>query len=93
GSLGPVGPLLADGFGVDRLYEAAIVRPVTALSRLVVAGDRDVVHAYVRGTGSAVRALGRVPQAAQAGRVQSYVTAGLAFVVVLALAGAGAAWW
>jgi hypothetical protein len=51
------------------------------------------VHAYVRGTGSAVRALGRVPQAAQAGRVQSYVTAGLAFVVVLALAGAGAAWW
>jgi NADH-quinone oxidoreductase subunit L len=92
-SLGPVGPLLADGFGVDRLYEAAIVRPVTALSRLVVAGDRDVVHAYVRGTGSAVRALGRVPQAAQAGRVQSYVTAGLAFVVVLALAGAGAAWW
>ena len=33
------------------------------------------------------------PQAAQAGRVQSYVTAGLAFVVVLALAGAGAAWW
>jgi hypothetical protein len=34
-----------------------------------------------------------VPQAAQAGRVQSYVTAGLAFVVVLALAGAGAAWW
>ncbi|MET0522978.1 MAG: proton-conducting transporter membrane subunit, partial [Jiangellaceae bacterium] len=93
GSLGPVGPLLADGFGVDRLYEAAIVRPVTALSRLVVVGDRDVVHAYVRGTGSAVRALGRVPQAAQAGRVQSYVTAGLAFVVVLALAGAGAAWW
>jgi NADH-quinone oxidoreductase subunit L len=92
-ALGAARPLLLDGFGVDRFYDAAIVRPATALSRLVVAGDRDVVHAYVRGTGGAVRALGRVPQAAQAGRVQFYVAAGLAFVVVLALAGAGAALW
>ena len=92
-ALGPARLLFADGFGFDRFYDTAIVRPARALSRLVVVGDRDVVHAYVRGTGGAVRALGRVPQAAQAGRVQSYVTAGLAFVVVLALAGAGAALW
>jgi NADH-quinone oxidoreductase subunit L len=91
--LGPVRRLLLTGFGVDRLYDAAIVRPLTALSRLVVVGDRDVVHAYVRGTGGVVRALGLVPQAAQAGRVQSYVAAGLTFVVVLAIAGAGAALW
>jgi NADH-quinone oxidoreductase subunit L len=89
--LGPVRPLLLTGFGVDRIYDAAIVRPLTALSRMVVVGDRDVVHAYVRGTGGVVRALGRIPQAAQAGRVQSYVAAGLTFVVVLAIAGAGAA--
>jgi NADH-quinone oxidoreductase subunit L len=92
-ALGHARPLLLDGFGVDRVYDNAIVRPATALSRLVVVGDQDVVHAYVRGTGAAVRALGRVPQAAQAGRVQSYVAAGLAFVVVLAVAGAGAALW
>jgi NADH-quinone oxidoreductase subunit L len=90
-ALGRARPVLLAGFGIDRLYDTVFVRPATALSRLVVVGDRDVVHAYVRGTGGVVRALGRVPQAAQAGRVQSYVAAGLAFVVVLAVAGAGAA--
>jgi NADH-quinone oxidoreductase subunit L len=92
-ALGTARPLLLDGFGFNWLYDTVIVRPATALSRLVVVGDQDVVHAYVRGTGGAVRALGRVPQAAQAGHVQSYVTVGLAFVVVLAVAGAGAALW
>jgi NADH-quinone oxidoreductase subunit L len=92
-ALGRARQPLADGLGIDRIYDTAIVRPARALSRVVVVGDRDVVHAYVRGTGKAVRAVGRVPQAAQTGRVQSYVTAGLAFVVVLALAGAGAALW
>ncbi len=92
-ALGAARLVLVEGFGFDRLYETAIVRPATAMSRLVIVGDRDVVHAYVRGTGVAVQALGRVPQAAQGGRVQSYVTAGLAFVVVLALAGAGAELW
>jgi NADH-quinone oxidoreductase subunit L len=92
-ALGRAAPVFADGFGVDRVYDLLFVRPATALSRLVVVGDHDVVHAYVRGTGRAVRALGGVPQAAQAGHVQAYIAAGLAFVVVLALAGAGAALW
>jgi NADH-quinone oxidoreductase subunit L len=92
-TLGPASDVLQAGFGLDRLYDTVVVRPARALSKLVVVGDRDVVHAYVRGTGGAVRALGRVPQAAQVGRVQSYVAAGLAFVVVLAVAGAGAALW
>ncbi|MBD0292928.1 MAG: NADH-quinone oxidoreductase subunit L [Jiangellaceae bacterium] len=89
-ALGDVAPLLTAGLGVDRIYDAVFVRPSRALSRLVVAGDRDVVHAYVRGTGRVVRAFGAVPHAAQAGRVQQYVTAALAFVVVLAAVGAGA---
>ncbi len=92
-ALGSFRPLLADGLGVDRLYDSLVVRPLVGLSRLVVAGDRDVVHAYVRGAGRAARALGALPHAAQVGRVQRYVTAVLAFVVVLALAGAGAALW
>ena len=90
-SLGQAHGLLADGFGVDRLYDTVIVRPFLALSRLVVASDRDVIHAYVRGAGRSARALGGLPHAAQAGHVQGYVTAVLAFVVILAAAGAGAA--
>jgi len=89
--LGRARPVLADGFGIDRLYDALFVRPLLALSRLVVATDRDVIHAYVRGAGRSARALGGVPHAAQAGHVQGYVTAVLAFVVILAAAGAGAA--
>ena len=92
-SLGTARPVLAGGIGVDRIYDAVVVRPLVGASRLVVAGDRDVVHAYVRGAGRAARALGVLPHAAQAGRVQSYITALMAFVVVLALAGAGASLW
>ncbi|MGH8824572.1 MAG: NADH-quinone oxidoreductase subunit 5 family protein [Jiangellaceae bacterium] len=88
--LGRARPLLADGFGVDRLYDRIVVRPFLALSRAVIASDRDVIHAYVRGAGRSARALGAVPHAAQAGLVQGYVTAILAFVVILAAAGAGA---
>jgi NADH-quinone oxidoreductase subunit L len=86
-ALGPAQPLLAGGFGVDQLYDTVLVRPTYAMSRLVLAGDRDVIHPYVLGAGRAFRALGALPRAAQSGRVQSYVTAVLAFVVVLALAG------
>ncbi|MGH8776607.1 MAG: NADH-quinone oxidoreductase subunit 5 family protein [Jiangellaceae bacterium] len=90
-ALGRFQSALADGLGVDGIYDAAIVRPFVWLSRVVVLSDRDVVHAYVRGAGRSARALGLIPHAAQTGRVQSYVTAVLAFVVVLAVAGAGAA--
>jgi NADH-quinone oxidoreductase subunit L len=92
-SLGTLRPVLAGGFGVDGIYDAVVVRPLVGASRLVVAGDRDVVHAYVRGAGRAARTLGALPHAAQVGRVQAYVTAVMAFVVVLALAGAGASLW
>jgi NADH-quinone oxidoreductase subunit L len=85
--LGPARPVFADGMRVDAIYEATVVRPVYALARLVVAGDRYVIHPYVTGSGRVVRSLGRLPGAFQRGKVQQYVTAVLAAVVVLALVG------
>lgn len=82
-------PVLAAGLGFDAAYQAAVVRPTYWLGRLAVAGDRDVIHPYVVAAGRLVRALGALPHAAQTGRVQSYLTAVLAFVVVLAVAAAG----
>jgi NADH-quinone oxidoreductase subunit L len=85
--LGPARPLFAGGFGVDAMYDRAIVQPVNATARLVVATDRDVIHSYVLGAGRLFRALGALPRALQTGRVQAYVTVILGSVVVLALAG------
>jgi NADH-quinone oxidoreductase subunit L len=85
--LGPVGPVYADGMRVDAIYEATVARPVYALARLVVAGDRYVIHPYVTGSGRVVRSLGALPRAFQRGMVQQYVTAVLAAVVLLALVG------
>jgi NADH-quinone oxidoreductase subunit L len=87
-ALGPARELFAGGFGVDQIYDVTVVRPTYALSRLVVATDRDVIHPYVVGAGKIFRALGALPRAAQSGRVQAYVTAVLAFVVVLVLVAA-----
>ena len=86
--LGGVRTVAADGFGVDALYDSVVVKPTYALSRLVVAGDRFVIHPYVLAAGRLFRGLGALPHAAQSGRVQTYVTAVLAFVVVLAVTGA-----
>ncbi|MFC7595691.1 NADH-quinone oxidoreductase subunit L [Terrabacter sp. GCM10028922] len=47
------------GFGADTAY-AGFGRGVTALARLVVVLDRDVVDAYPRATAAAARAAGRV---------------------------------
>jgi NADH-quinone oxidoreductase subunit L len=46
------------GFGADTAY-AGVGRAVTAVARLVVALDRDVVDAYPRGTAVVARAAGR----------------------------------
>jgi NADH-quinone oxidoreductase subunit L len=86
-ALGPAQPVLVAGFRFDALYDVVVVRPTYSLGRLVVASDRYVIHPYVLAAGRAFRALGALPHAAQTGRVQSYVTALLAFVVVLVVAG------
>jgi NADH-quinone oxidoreductase subunit L len=86
-SLGGLRRVLADGFGVDAAYDAVVVRPVRAAARLVVAGDNQVVHAYVTGAGRAARGLGGLVHRAQTGRVQGYLVGVLGVVVLLVVAG------
>ena len=50
----------AQGVGFDAAYQLAVARPVTALARIVVWLDRDVIDAYVRGAALATRLAGRV---------------------------------
>ena len=57
--LGPaVAAAFDGGLGVDGVYQHLVARPVTALARLVVVLDRDVIDAYVRGTAVATRWAG-----------------------------------
>jgi NADH-quinone oxidoreductase subunit L len=85
--LGALRRVFAAGFGVDRLYDAVFVRPVNAMARGVVLGDRDVVEPSVRGSGRAVSLFGGLVRRLQRGEVQGYASVVLAAVVVLALAG------
>jgi NADH-quinone oxidoreductase subunit L len=86
-ALGRLRNVFAAAFGVDRLYDALFVRPVNAMARGVVLGDRDVVEPYVRGSGRAVSMFGALVRRLQRGEVQGYASVVLAAVVVLALAG------
>ncbi|MGZ4443798.1 MAG: NADH-quinone oxidoreductase subunit 5 family protein [Nocardioidaceae bacterium] len=72
---------------VDVVYDVALVRPVRALSRIVKAGDRDVIDAYANGAGWSAGALGRLVRLAQNGNVQAYlmvVVVGAAAIAVVA---------
>jgi NADH-quinone oxidoreductase subunit L len=86
-ALGWLRPSLARAFYVDELYDATLVRPTRALARWVVTGDRDVVDAWVRGSGTGSRWLGAALRLTQTGNVQTYLTVLLAGAV-LALVGA-----
>ena len=55
---GPLRDSAVRGFGADTAY-VGVGRAVTALARLVVALDRDVVDAYPRATAAVARAAGR----------------------------------
>ncbi|MFF3007706.1 NADH-quinone oxidoreductase subunit L [Kitasatospora sp. NPDC057940] len=83
--LGPLFGPARHGFGVDRLYHAVFVRPVTAAARLVRFLDREVVETYVRGSGVGANLLGRAVRLAQTGNAQTYLSALLAGVVLLAV--------
>ncbi|MFJ9946937.1 NADH-quinone oxidoreductase subunit L [Kitasatospora sp. NPDC091207] len=83
--LGPLFGPARHGFGVDRLYSAVFVRPVTAAARLVRFLDREVVETYVRGAGTGAQLLGRVVRLAQTGNAQTYLSALLAGAVLLAV--------
>ncbi|GAA1795679.1 NADH-quinone oxidoreductase subunit L [Actinomadura chokoriensis] len=82
-ALGPVRLVFARGFFVDELYAAAIVRPVKALARYVVAFDRSGVDAAVVGTGRGARHLAELFRFPQNGNPQTYLTGLLAGVVVI----------
>ncbi|MFE2725043.1 NADH-quinone oxidoreductase subunit L [Kitasatospora sp. NPDC059327] len=83
--LGPLFGPARHGFGVDRLYSAVFVRPVTAAARLVRFLDREVVETYVRGAGTGAELLGRLVRLAQTGNAQTYLSALLAGAVLLAV--------
>ena len=83
-----LGPLLgpaANGFGLDRLYRAAFVRPFLAAASLVRFLDREVIETYLAGAAGAPRLLGWAVRRAQNGNAQSYLSALLAGAVVLAV--------
>ncbi len=86
---GRVRRLLHAELYVDRTYDRGVVRPTRFLAQTVVAGDRDVVDPYVRGSAGAARWLGIGLRRLQYGNVQVYLTA----VVVGALVIGAAAWW
>ncbi|MEV7024636.1 NADH-quinone oxidoreductase subunit L [Kitasatospora sp. NPDC093558] len=83
--LGPLFGPARHGFGVDRLYSALFVRPVAAAARLVRFLDREVVEGYVQGSGIGANLLGRAVRLAQTGNAQTYLSALLAGVVLLAV--------
>ncbi|MFC9325246.1 NADH-quinone oxidoreductase subunit L [Kitasatospora sp. NPDC057015] len=83
--LGPLFTPARHGFGVDRLYSALVVRPVGGAAKLVRFLDREVVETYVRGGGIGANLLGRAVRLAQTGNAQTYLSALLAGVVLLAV--------
>jgi NADH-quinone oxidoreductase subunit L len=84
--LGPVRPLLRDGFRVDAVYTVLVVRPVVAFAQMVVHTDEQAVDAAVEGTGRGVRRLGGLLRATENGNPQTYVSGVLAGVVIIVLA-------
>jgi NADH-quinone oxidoreductase subunit L len=82
GRLGRARPALAREFSVDTGWDRAVVRPVRGTSRLAVAGDTDVVDAYVRGTAWTADRFSRLLGLAQTRNAVTYV--GVAAVGVVA---------
>ena len=78
---------LRDGFRIDAVQTALVVRPVQALARAVGLGDRDVVDAYVRGTATVSGWAGVVLRRAQTGLVTGYLAWVVAGAAVLAAMG------
>ncbi|GAA1595884.1 hypothetical protein GCM10009804_60590 [Kribbella hippodromi] len=72
-------------FGVDPAYHGAVVVPVRWLAKLTVAGDRDVVGAYVRAAGRAGTLASQGFRRLQTGNAQTYLTAAVIGVVALAV--------
>ena len=74
------------GFGADTAY-VGVGRAVTALARLVVVLDRDVVDAYPRATAVVARGLGRAGERSHRGVPSLGLLGLLVGVVVIAVLG------
>lgn len=83
--LGPLYRPAQHGFFVDRLYSVLFVRPTVAAAELVKFLDREVVEGYVQGSGGAAKVLGWVVRRSQTGNAQTYLSALLAGVVLIAV--------
>jgi NADH-quinone oxidoreductase subunit L len=83
-ALGPLRTTFDRAFYVDEVYDFAVVRPMRALARLVVAFDHRVVDAAVEGSGRTARRFGGALRSTEGGNPQAYVTGVLAGVAVIA---------
>ena len=79
--------LLRDGYGLDGVQDALVVRPARALARVVARGDQEVVDAYVRAGAASARAGGAGLRLAQGGLVTSYLVWVMAGAVIAGVAG------
>ncbi|MQA87043.1 MAG: NADH-quinone oxidoreductase subunit L [Streptosporangiales bacterium] len=82
-ALGPAARVFARAFGVDELYDAAVVRPTRRLARGVLDLDLGVVDAAVVRSGRTARSLGGVLRVLQNGNPQLYVTGVLAGALLI----------
>ncbi len=79
--------LMRSGWGADAFVERVVLTPVNATSRVLYSGaDRRVIDAFVEGTASAARRMGRGLASLQSGDTQWYATMlGAGAVALLAL--------
>ncbi|GAA4983267.1 NADH-quinone oxidoreductase subunit L [Yinghuangia aomiensis] len=84
--LGPVRVPAERGFYADRFQNAAVVRPVWALSRVIRFVDTAVVDASVRGAADGAWRTGGRLRRTQNGNVQVYLAGLLTGIVILAVA-------
>ncbi|HST80522.1 MAG TPA: NADH-quinone oxidoreductase subunit L [Kineosporiaceae bacterium] len=87
----PVGAraMLRDGFRVDAVQHALIVRPALGLARGVKSADWGVIDAYVRAIPPTLRVGGNLLRRAQTGLATAYAAWLVIGAVVIAIAGVG----
>jgi NADH-quinone oxidoreductase subunit L len=83
----PARAFLREGYRLDAVQNALVVRPYQVLARVAATGDNDLVDAYPRGSAIVARWGGLVLRRAQAGMVTGYVAWALLGAVVVGLAG------
>jgi NADH-quinone oxidoreductase subunit L len=78
-------PALVSGFGIDALYDHALVAPLRRVARAVVLVDDQVVSAAVQGSGGATVRVSFRLRRLQSGNPQTYLTGVLTGVLAVAV--------